>query len=132
MKLSNYREAYYAHTGSASSVGRQVAFAGIALIWVFNAGNAGEIALPTDLLWPALLLILGLALDLTQYVFASAIWGVFHRLKEKQLGADPDPPVSAPPWLNWPTLFCFWGKLVTIIVGYLFLLRYVGHAIVLG
>lgn len=132
MKLSDYRDAYYTHSGTASSVARQAAFAGIALIWIFNSKTGDEILLPVQLLWPTLFLIVGLGLDLLQYVVASAIWGVFHRIKEKELGAIPDPDVSAPPYLNWPALFFFWGKLVAITAGYGSLLVYASQAIKFG
>ena len=129
MKLSIYRNDYYTHTGNASSLAKQAAFAGIALIWVFNNKIETNITLPVELLWPALFLIIGLGLDLLQYIIASAIWGIFHRVKEKQLGAIPDPDVLAPPFLNWPALFLFWGKLLAISAGYVSLLLYVKHAI---
>ncbi len=74
-------------------------------------------------------LIIGLGLDLMQYVVASAIWGLFHRIKEKKLGADSDIDITAPPYLNWPSLFFFWGKLASILAGYVSLLGYVKHAI---
>jgi hypothetical protein len=134
MKLTAYRDAYYTHSGNASSVARQAAFAGIALIWVFNNKTGSNISLPIQLLWPALFLIIGLGLDMLQYIFAAAIWGSFHRIKEKQLRAipdpDADPEVSAPSYLNWPALLCFWGKLAAVAAGYVSLLMYVKHAIV--
>jgi hypothetical protein len=129
MKLSSYREAYYTHSGNASSVSRQAAFAGIALIWIFNNRTGNEIVLPAELLWPALFLLIGLGLDLLQYIAASAIWGIFTRIKEKQHGAKRDIKVTAPPYLNWPALLFFWGKLVAISAGYVSLLIYVNHAI---
>jgi len=132
MKLSSYQEAYYTHSGNASSVSRQAAFAGIALIWVFNNKTGSEISLPTELLWPSLFLIVGLGLDVLQYITASAIWGIFHRVKEIQLGAIPDPDVTAPPYLNWPALVFFWGKLAAISAGYVSLLLYVKHVIKFG
>jgi hypothetical protein len=132
VKLSDYRNAYYTHSGNASSVARQAAFAGIALIWIFNSKTGNEVVLPEQLLWPALFLMVGLGLDLLQYIAASAIWGIFHRVKEKELGAIPDPDVTAPPYLNWPALLLFWGKLAAITAGYGSLLVYVKQAIKFG
>jgi hypothetical protein len=129
MKLEGYRTAYYTHTGSASTVARQAAFAGVALIWVFNNKSGSNISLPLDLLWPALFLVIGLGLDLMQYIAASAIWGLFHRIKEKEFGADSDADITAPKYLNWPSLIFFWGKLAAILTGYVSLLGYVKHAI---
>ena len=88
MKLSDYLNSYYAHTGNASTVSRQASFAGIALVWVFNTKSGNEITLPIDLLMPVLWLVISLGLDLLQYISSAFIWGVFHRVKEKQLGAN--------------------------------------------
>jgi len=132
MKLSQYREDYYTHTGNASSVCRQAAFAGIALIWVFNNKTGNQINLPNGLLWPSLFMITGLSLDLLQYVAASAIWGTFHRVNEKKFSASSDPDITAPAWLNWPALTCFWGKLIAVISGYVSLFSYVVHSISFG
>lgn len=129
MKLSDYRTTYYEYSGTASSVARQVAFAGIALIWVFNSKTETQIALPVELLWPSLFLVVGLGLDLFQYLTAAAIWGFFHRYNEKKHGPLVDPELAAPIYFNWPGLFCFWGKLVSILVGYLLLFDFVRHAI---
>lgn len=129
MKLSDYRSTYYEYTGTASSVSRQAAFAGIALIWVFNNKTGSNISLPIELLWPTLFLVIGLGLDLLQYLISSAIWGLFHRLKEKKHGPTLDPELTAPVYFNWPGLFCFWGKLVSILVGYALLFNFVRYAI---
>lgn len=129
MKLSDYRSTYYEYSGIASSVARQAAFAGIALIWIFNSKTANNISLPIELLWPSLFLVIGLGLDLFQYLISSAIWGLFHRYKEKKYGTSADPELTAPIYFNWPGLFCFWGKLVSILVGYLLLFDFVSHAI---
>jgi hypothetical protein len=131
MKLSQAREAYYAHSGSASSNSRQIAFAGIAVIWLFNSpSELRPIALPEELIFVALLLVISLALDLMQYVFASLIWGAFSRIVEyrirRQLSEDLsyDPDVPANPLLNWPGLACFWAKLAVLITAYAFLGRF--------
>lgn len=129
MKLADYLKAYYDFSGAASNVSRQAAFAGIALIWVFNSKSGNTVSLPIDLLWPALCLIIGLGLDLLHYIVASATWGVFHRIKEKKLGTNSDVELSAPKYLNWPLIVFFWGKLFSILAGYVMLLAYVHHAI---
>lgn len=123
MKLSDHKSSYYDHTASASSVARQIAFAGIAFIWIFKRESTGSITLPTELLWPAILLILGLTSDLLQYFSASAIWGVFHRTKEKQ-GIKQNEEIQASIYLNWPSLAFFWIKLFSITIGNILILSY--------
>lgn len=131
MKLSDYRQSYYDFSGASSAVTRQAAFAGIALVWIFNAKTEQSIVLPAELLWPTLFLVACLACDLLHYIVAAAIWGVFHRIKEKQ-GLSEDDAVSAPIYFNWPTLTLFWSKHIFVILGYAGLLLYVYSSIRFG
>ncbi|HET7234112.1 MAG TPA: hypothetical protein VFJ16_29130 [Longimicrobium sp.] len=124
MTLKDAREAYYEHSGKASDVLRQLGVAGIGVIWVFKAEVRGAMVIPSPLLFPALLLVGGLFLDLLQYVLASAIWGAYAR-RQEQSGVRPDAEIAAPPGLNWPALACYWGKVVLILAGYLLIGAYV-------
>jgi hypothetical protein len=118
MKLSKYRNDYYGFSAKASDVCRTLAFAGIAICWIFKSGQ-GTPRLPTDLLPPVALFAIGLALDLLHYVVATAIWGTFSRIHEKrQQNLERDPPVTAPKQLNWPTLCFFWLKIAAVCAGY--------------
>ena len=131
MKLSDYLDAYYTHTGNASAVARQAAFAGIAIIWIFNQNIQGVYFIPKELLWPTIWLVAGLGLDLLQYILASAIWGGFHYFHECGFfgKVDREKEIEAPEWLNWPSIFCFWSKLISISIGYVFVLAYAKNAI---
>lgn len=108
MKLKDAREAYYEYTKKASEVARSLAFGGIALIWVFKTDVGGIPKVPDALLLPAALLATSLAFDLLQGVAGSVIWGVFHRLKERESELGENPEIDAPGWINLPTLFFFW------------------------
>ena len=125
MNLADYRASYYELSGKASDVARQLAFAGIALIWIFHQSGGNPIAIPPLLILPAALFICGLGFDLLQYAGGALIWGVFHRYQEKRLGVDSKKALSAPAWFNWPGIFFFWSKLVLVLAGYVLLLRYV-------
>jgi len=127
-ELKEFKEGYYYNSGKASDICRQLSFAGIALIWIFKNDAEGSIALPNDLLWPALFFIACLIFDLLQYVVATAIWGMFNTWHERR-GLGPKDEVGAPDYLNWPGVFFFWGKIVLIIIGYVNLLTYVISAI---
>ena len=127
MKLSEAKAAYYAQSGTASTVARQIALAGIAVVWLFNAPVGPErIALPEELVLVALLLVITLALDLLQYVLASLIWSVFARRLEHQMShcLEEDPEGPASPFLNWPALGCFWAKMLVVILAYWLLARF--------
>lgn len=125
MKLSSYRQDYYGYSAAASNVGRQAAFAGIALIWIFKVdGGATSVALPRELMIPTIGFIVALSLDLLHYVTATAIWGFYCRYKEKEFGPGNDEEFHAPAYFNMPALLCFWGKLIAVMAAYAFLLTY--------
>jgi hypothetical protein len=83
MKLQDYIDTFYTFTAKASDVNRQLAFAGIAIIWLFKKETPAGITIPHELLWPSFLIVLSLALDMLQYWLASMTWRVFYRKKEK-------------------------------------------------
>ncbi|GAA4755584.1 hypothetical protein GCM10023350_46370 [Nocardioides endophyticus] len=116
--------AYYAATATVSTIVRQLAFVGIAVVWLFSGVDlkTGEgLDIPHDLLLPGVLLIAALILDLVQYVVRTVIWGIWswhlHRRQdaERQL---------APRWFNWPTLVLFYSKIICIGWAYVLLGHY--------
>ncbi|MCG7983492.1 MAG: hypothetical protein JAY90_12195 [Candidatus Thiodiazotropha lotti] len=129
MKIKAALDAYYDHSGAASLVARQVAFAGIAIIWIFKNEAVSSLSLPQPLLYPAFFIIVSLVLDLSQYVYASAAWGIFHRRMEKQYGVDYEGEVYASTKINWPSNVFFWGKIVALVIGYFLLIKYAALAI---
>lgn len=72
------------YTGKLSDVARQLAFAGIALIWLVKAPDKPVPGLAWDefLLWPLGALVVGLALDLSQYLFLAQYWHRWYRSAE--------------------------------------------------
>ena len=131
MKLSDCRATYYEMSGSASTVTRQAAFAGIALVWIFNSKADQKITLPEELLWPTLFLVICLACDLLHYILSAAIWGFYQRFREKH-GTEEDTDFRAPIYLNWAPLTMFWGKHLFVLLGYYSLLNYLLTSISFG
>ena len=80
--------------------------------------------MPIDLMWPSVFITIGLAFDLLQYVAASSVWGIFHRVMERKYGSSYDEDISAPAYLNWPAIFCFWAKLICVTIGYVLLMKF--------
>lgn len=125
MKLSNYKKTYYEFSGKTSDVARTAAFAGIALIWVFKIEPPAP-RLPTDLIFPVGLFAFGLAFDLLQYIIATFIWGIFYGHHESKLtDVNIDPQISHPSWFQIPIMFFFILKLLSIIIGYICVARYI-------
>ena len=121
MKLEKARESYYWYTAEASRVARQLAYAGIALIWIFKSGDATDFSLPYELVLAGFLLALSLLLDFFQYVWASAAWGALGRLREKAKRTE----FLAPAWINWPTDALFWLKLMSVGIGFLIVAQFI-------
>lgn len=128
VKLSKAHEAYSYSSNTASTIARQIAFAGIGVVWVFNLrAPHAAIAIPQPLRVVVLLLVVCLALDLLQYAYGSLVWAVFARILERRHAnwPDEDPQMDASPSLNWPSLTCFWGKLVVLVIAYIYLAAFI-------
>src|ERR1700730_10162055 len=117
MKLQDYRDTFYAFSGKASDLNRQLAFAGIALIWLFKKDNIAGLSIPSELLLPTTLIVISLALDMGHYVVASVIWRLFYRSKEK-IGIDEDRKLKHNVHLEWPIYVFFCAKIVFALLAY--------------
>jgi hypothetical protein len=122
MKLVDAREKYYYYTEKLSDICRYLGLAGIGIVWLFRVEAGGKLSLPRELIWPTILLIAGLGLDLLHYIAGSLVWGIFHRQKEKKIGEDKE--FKAPKEINWLTLFFFWAKIFPIVGAYYLILAY--------
>ena len=121
MNLSDFRQAYYDYSAKASDIARKLAFAGIAIVWIFRTGGAATAEVPRGLLPPLLSFAASLALDLLHNLAGTAVWGVFCRLKERQ-GIGPEDELDAPAWVNWGTNLLFYAKITSVAGGYLVLI----------
>jgi hypothetical protein len=129
MKLSDYRETYYYFSGKASDVARNLAFAGIAVVWIFKTTNGSVPKIPSNLILPTGLLVLTLAFDLFQYIVATTIWGFFQWNEERKLqDINDDPELSSQPCYKWPQNFFFILKLISVSLAYVYLLLFIWRA----
>jgi hypothetical protein len=115
-------------SGKASDVTRQLAFAAIAVIWLFKTdAPTGHITIPPDLICPGILIVAALAADLLQYVAASLIWGSYAFYLERKDIAGVERHSN---WLVLPIRALFGIKIVLVIWAYililLFLIRKLG------
>lgn len=126
MHWEEYRKAYYEFSAMASERSRQLAYAGIAVIWVFRSSDD---KLDSSLIWPLGLFVAGLFLDLIQYVVATLVWRSKFRKAESaaQAGAANDAAHSSV--LVWPMNVCFAFKVVCVLCAYCCLLSAVGTRI---
>lgn len=124
MNLITIRQTYYDFSGKASDISRQLCFAGIALIWLFKTEKGDLLGVPGVLLIPASLFALSLAFDSFQYIYCSASWALYARHLEAQ-NISEEEEIDFPLWINWPTLTCFWLKLVFVLIGYTVIFQYI-------
>jgi hypothetical protein len=126
--VEGYQKDFYELSGKASDISRQLAFAAIAVIWLFKTDTpTGQITIPPDLIWPGILIVLALAADLLQYVAGSLIWGLYARYLERKHIAGVERHSS---WLPVPMWGLFVIKIALVIWAYililLFLIRKLG------
>jgi hypothetical protein len=117
MKLEGIRTAYEELSGSASKLSRQLAFAGIGMIWIFRVSTGEETSLPAGLLWPSILLITSLGIDIIQYLLQSVIWYAYYYYKRSK-GIKEDDEVDEPEWPNYFTWILFFVKIAVMVSAY--------------
>lgn len=120
--IREYREDFYEFSGKASDLNRQLAFAGIALIWLFKKDIGGTLSIPPPLILPSILLVLSLIFDMLHYCVAALIWRCYYRNKEKADFADDDDLGRHSVWLELPIMLLFAAKIVCIVAAYVFIL----------
>jgi hypothetical protein len=123
MKLKDARELYYFFSGKTSDIVRQLALAGIGIVWLFRIGPVGAEKIPAALKFPLELIVIGLTLDLLHYAIAGGIWGIFQRRKELA-GTHEDSEFFASKYLNYPGIFLFVVKVACVVVAYGMLLAH--------
>jgi len=126
MKRENVRKYYEDATTSLSSVTRQLALAGIAVIWLVRTGEThGVLVFSSALHYSLIFYVIALSCDLLQYTYQSLAWGILNRRKEK-LKVPADHEFLAPASINWAALFFFWAKVIFTIAGYVVLICVIG------
>ncbi len=109
---SNIRDAYNTYTGKLSDIVRQLAFAGIGVVWILRVGTeSGGIAFAPQLRNVLLFYVFTLTADVLHYIVGSATWGVYNTIKEWQ-DTPEEEEFHAPRIINWIPLTFFWGKVL--------------------
>jgi hypothetical protein len=128
VKLQDYRNDFYSFSGKASDVSRQLAFAGIAIIWLFKKDSIPGTSIPHELLLPGIFIVVALALDIFHYCLGSIIWRVFYRTKEKE-GVSERKELSHSDWLERPIWAVFCLKIFFVFLAYIYIFHYLLTAI---
>ena len=126
-KLEQYKDEYQFFTGKTSDIIRGLAFAGIAVIWIFKYTDSGQIKIPDLLITPLILLVFGLILDLFQYIAGGIIWFAFFRFKECQIqkgSISEKESIDAPNILPLIIHLFYFSKIIVIIIAYILLIKF--------
>ncbi len=113
------------YTTKVSEITRNLGLAGLGIIWIFKTDVGGRLIVPPDLFLPGLLLVLGLAFDLLQYVVSAEAW---IRITMKNENAKLNE-FTVPPWINHFGTFFYWLKILTIGAAYFFLMRFLAKQV---
>jgi hypothetical protein len=119
-RLSDIDQTKNDATGKASDVGRQLAFAGIATVWLLR-DETGVQPFGHILLIALILLASALFSDFLQYACNSYVWRKFYNEQFDRHKTD-DALVDIPAAISSRTYLFFTIKIWLLLVGYVFLL----------
>lgn len=127
MKLGDVQKEVDAYSKSASDGVRQLALAGIAIIWLFKTAKPEAAGIPFDdlLLLPLAGFALALVLDLLQYVVSAMVWAAFFQSKDGSKVTRETEIGKAWRFINWPGGFCFFAKIAIVAAAYVILIIYI-------
>lgn len=107
---------------SVNEISRQIAYAGIALIWVFRVTGPGQVHIPKLLFISGFFLILCLFFDYLQYIVGAITYQIYGTYKEKRVSAAEK--FLQPEALLRPMDILFFLKIFAALTGYVFALKY--------
>ena len=125
MNLRQLKKDYEDLSGAASEGGRKLAFAGIALVWIFKSGAERAYRIPAELYWPTALIMSSLAADFLQYVLSTTILYACFRRRERDTSVNSSTEFQLNHWANLPGWTLWTVKLVLVAAAWLLLLLYV-------
>lgn len=118
--LKEIRKAYEELSGKASEICRQLGYAGIGIIWIFNTNKDG-IAIPEQFYLPLILICLSLTLDLAGYVINTVIWYTVYLFNHKKNVSDDDRDIKDSEWINMFTWMIWIVKIGLMVWAYILL-----------
>ncbi len=124
MKLSGIRKAYEELSGKLSDIVRQLAFAGIGIIWIVRLNKPdSSVSISPELSLPLILLVVTLFFDTLQYLISTIIWHSFYHKSYKK-NPNEDREVNENESWNIPCWIIFYIKVVILMAAYIFLFIY--------
>lgn len=121
MKLSEIRKAYEELSGLLSKFNRQLAFAGIGIVWLFRVTDStGNTTIDPKMLTPILCFVISFACDLLQYLYLSIAWYIYYWCQRNK-NVEENAEVKESEYMNIPAWILWFLKAVALIIAYYFL-----------
>ena len=121
MDLDELKETFYTFSGKTSDASRQLAFSGIAAIWVFAKIEDSKILISKSLSFSLLFFVTSLLFDLIQYAYAAWKYDKLHREYELKNKKNFNIPIEIKCWIS-----CFYKlKLFSLGFGYLLFVYFI-------
>lgn len=119
---------YNESSAKASLIARQLALAGIAVVWLFSGASAtsGELRFPGLLLPAGFLLVISLGFDLLHAVYRAFAFGIYSWMKRNE---KPRTDVDLPAFIHYPSQVLFVGKLLAVVAAYVLLGVYLAERV---
>jgi hypothetical protein len=131
VKIKDFWDKFDIISGKSSDLVRQLAYAGVGVVWVFAVSKGPSTVIPAPLHAALFFIIICLICDLAQYVYASVAWYLFCRYHEEKLRIPAeDPDLDAPNSINVPTWIFFGLKIVFVGVAYFQIIKFMANKIV--
>ena len=118
ISLEQIKKDYEELSGKASEICRQLGFAGIGIIWIFNTTQNG-ISIPEKFHLPLFLICLSLALDLLGYVIGTLTWYIIYLCHHKKESSDDTAEFKDSEWINLLTWILWAIKIALMICAYI-------------
>lgn len=114
-------------TKRASENAQKLAFAGIAVIWIFRVGIPNAPVIRDGLLWPLLIFVLALVVDFAHYYGGGILWKRQHERIDRLILENKEPFPTEFKRLPKAFTFVVWHiKCALVIVGYVLLIWFLG------
>ena len=124
MKIDKYKEVYEKASSKLSDINRNIALAGIGLIWIFTKTDSKSI-IPEELILPAIFLVISLTCDMLQYAYKVIVWAIIFRRREIEIKKNQwtrEKDFEHSPKLNIPTWFFWCTKILLVLFAYFIIL----------
>ncbi len=130
--LLDWLDEFYEDTGTLSTLIRNLAFAGIGLIWIFKNTDLNSDILPKPLVSPLKFIVLGLIFDVGQYLWRSITIYIEYKIRDikfskKQISEADISDVTMPNYIATGSWVFFSLKIIFVAIAYVLIYKFIIH-----